>query len=94
MDRIHATICEEPKIAAIPKMAPITQPQEIRPTAAAMASPMTTSTAIGVAIVNAKLTNEFAPVSKGEDCAQAATGSNAASTVQRARRLPTQVCVA
>ena len=50
----------------MPTIAPITQPHEIRPTAAAIASAMTTRIAIGVAIVSAKSTRELAPVSKGE----------------------------
>ena len=81
--RIQATICGAPKIAAMPISAPMTQPQEIRPTAAAMASAMTISTATGVAIVRAKVTSEFAPVSNGDACAKAAPGVRSAAAEAR-----------
>jgi hypothetical protein len=81
--RIHATICGAPKIAAIPTIAPITQPQEIFPTEAAIASAMTSNAAIGVAIVRAKLKREVAPVLNGDACANAATGRPQETTLNQ-----------
>ena len=71
-------------------MAPITQPQEILPTEAAIASAMTISAAIGVAIVRVKFKRELAPVLKGDDCATATAGTKDATahshrTIKRSR---------
>ena len=62
IDLIQLTMVGAPKIAAMPTRAPITHPQDTLPTAAAIARPMTTSAAIGVPMVWAKVTREFAPV--------------------------------
>ena len=72
----------------MPTMAPITQLQAILPTAAAMARPITMSAAIGVAIVSVNWRSEFAPVLKGEACANADAGMRRRTPVggQRADR--------
>lgn len=73
-------------MAAIPTMAPMTQPQEILPTAAAIASPITIRTAIGVAIVSVKSTSESAPVSKGESWASVREGRQPRAASVKYRR--------
>src|SRR5688572_29797417 len=76
----------------MPTMPPITQPQLILPTAAAIPAPITIKIAIGVAIVRPKSTSEFAPVSKGDCCACAAQAQNPIVAAQARLELRTRPC--
>src|SRR5947207_2667674 len=72
--------------------APITQPHEILPTAAAIASAITMRTATGVAIVSANVTSELAPVSNGDAWASAKPGLSKITAAFRSRLQPLAHC--
>src|SRR5205823_9512683 len=86
MPRTHATICGAPKAIAIPRIAPMHQPQDMRFAIAMAPSAITRMTAIGVSQARMLVCRAVAPVMNGELCASAGIGeeptSNAASAHQ------------
>src|SRR6266480_4254059 len=71
MPRIHATICGAPKAIAIPRIAPMHQPQDMRFAIAMAPSAITRMTAIGVSQARMLVCRAVAPVMNGELCASA-----------------------
>src|ERR1700729_1424779 len=86
MPRTQVTICGAPKAIAMPIIAPIHQPQEIRFAIAMPPKTMMRITATGVSHARMFDCREFAPVKNGEACASANCGSSnaAASATMRA----------
>src|SRR5213082_3127315 len=86
MPRTHVTICGAPKAIAIPRIAPIHQPQDIRFAIAMAPSAMTRMTAIGVSQASRLVCRAVAPVRNGELCASAGIGAQATSAAAAARQ--------
>src|SRR5262249_55925595 len=83
MPRTHATIWGAPNAIAIPKMAPIHHPQEIRLAIAMPPSTMTRMIATGVSHSRMFSWREVTPVRNGDAWANTSPGVLAASTVNR-----------
>src|SRR6266513_2737962 len=83
MPRTHATICGAPKAIAIPRIAPIHQPQDMRFAIAMAPSAITRMTAIGVSQARMLVCRAVAPVMNGELCASAAIGEEPTSNAAR-----------
>ena len=64
--RTQVTICGAPKMTAMPSIAPMGQPQEIRLVMAMSPSTITRMTAIGVAQARILVCSDVAPVMNGE----------------------------
>src|SRR5215469_10696055 len=75
MPRTQATICGAPKAMAMPRIAPIHQPQDTRFAMAIAPSTITRMIAIGVSQARMLLWSAVAPVMKGELCAITRTGT-------------------
>src|SRR6185437_3059585 len=91
MPRTQVTICGAPKEIAIPKMAAMHQPQEIRFAIAMAPSTMTRMIAMGVSQERILVCSAVAPVMKGEVCASARSGTDTTASssmaVPRVRRV-------
>jgi len=85
MPRTHVTICGAPNAIAIPKIAPIAQPHEIRFAIAKAPSAMTKITAIGVSHAKMFACRAVAPVKNGDACANTREGKRSAATLTAAR---------
>src|SRR5437762_9991361 len=86
MPRTHATICGAPKAIAIPRIAPIHQPQDMRFAIAMAPSAITRMTAIGVSQARMLVCRAVAPVMNGELCASAGIGEEPTSNAASARQ--------
>src|SRR6266513_176321 len=86
MPRTHATICGAPKAIAIPRIAPIHQPQDMRFAIAMAPSAITRMTAIGVSQARMLVCRAVAPVMNGELCASAGIGEEPTSNAARAHQ--------
>jgi len=75
MPRIQVTIWGAPNTTAIPTIAAIGHPQEIRLAMAIIPSAITKMTAMGVAHARMLVCSELAPVKKGDVCANASSGA-------------------
>ena len=86
MPRTQVTICGAPNAIAIPMIAPMHQPQDIRLAIAMPPNTMMRMTATGVSQARMLVCSELAPVKNGEACAIANCGimSAAPSTTARA----------
>src|ERR1700733_4823553 len=90
MPRTHVTICGAPKPMAMPKIAPMHHPHDIRFAIAMPPSTITRMMATGVSHARMLVCRELAPVRKGEACANARSGaeimaSSAAASARRAK---------
>src|SRR5690606_33064 len=79
-------ICGAPKAIAIPRIAPMHQPQEIRFAMAIAPSTMTRMIAIGVSHARMFACSDVAPVRNGEACANACPGDKSGSSEHSAQR--------
>src|SRR5256886_2764051 len=86
MPRTHVTICGAPKAIAIPRIAPIHQPQDMRLAIAMAPSAITRMMAIGVSQARRLVCRAVAPVRNGELCASAGIGAQARSAAAAARQ--------
>src|SRR2546430_13222090 len=86
MPRTHVTICGAPKAIAIPRIAPIHQPQDMRLAIAMAPSAITRMMAIGVSQARRLVCRAVAPVRNGELCASAGIGAQATSAAAAARQ--------
>src|SRR5580698_3481849 len=80
MPRTHVTICGAPKPMAIPRIAPMHQPQLIRFAIAMPPSTITRMMATGVSQASMLVCSELAPVMNGEACANARSGAQIIAT--------------
>src|SRR6185312_15739346 len=85
MPRTQETICGAPKAMAIPRMAPIHQPQEMRFAMAMPPSTITRMIAMGVSHARMLVSRAVAPVRKGEAWANAGSGRDKTAASDRAR---------
>jgi hypothetical protein len=76
MPRTHVTICGAPNPMAIPKIAPIHHPQDIRFAIAMPPSTITRMMATGVSHARMLDCSAVAPVMKGEVCATTTRGAH------------------
>ena len=81
MPRIQVTICGAPNTTAMPTIAAIGQPHEIRFAMAMIPSAITRMTAIGVAHARMLLWRDVAPVRNGEAWASARSGVAATNRI-------------
>ena len=75
MPRTQVTICGAPKAIAMPTMAPIHQPHDIRLAIAIPPNTITKIMAIGVSHARMLVCRAFAPVRNGENCARTCSGN-------------------
>jgi hypothetical protein len=87
MPRTQVTICGAPNEIAIPKIAAIHHPQEIRFAIAIPPNTMTKMTATGVSQVRMLLWSAVAPVEKGDVCASTSAGMHSIMTTAMHRRI-------
>src|ERR1700678_2500606 len=84
MPRTHVTICGAPKPMAMPKIAPIHHPHDIRFAIAMPPSTITRMMATGVSQARMLVCRELAPVMNGEVCASARSGAQIIATTAAA----------